>query len=79
MRARRASRPADAIFYADLRKRFESIPGVSSGRFAILIINAGRAGQAIRANEKSCCHRTRVFCRRTAFLTTMQIPTLAGR
>src|SRR3989441_645893 len=46
--------PDIAIFYADLRKRFESIPGVSSATLAqSSIINAGRAGQAIRGDRKS--------------------------
>jgi len=41
--------PQIAIFYADLRKRFEIDPGVSSATLSqSSIINAGRAGQAIR-------------------------------
>src|ERR1035438_6389545 len=45
--------PEIAIFYADLRKRFESIPGVSSATLSqSSIINAGRAGQAIRGPMK---------------------------
>src|SRR5206468_6497305 len=45
--------PEIAIFYSDLRKRFESIPGVSSATLSqSSIINAGRAGQAIRGPMK---------------------------
>src|SRR5438309_956834 len=45
--------PEIAIFYADLRKRFESIPGVSSATLSqSSIISAGRVGQAIRGAMK---------------------------
>ena len=45
--------PEIATFYADLRKRFESIPGVSSATLSqSSIINAARAGQAIRGPMK---------------------------
>src|SRR5206468_9300240 len=44
--------PEIATFYADLRKRFESIPGVSSATLSqSSIISAGRVGQAIRSEE----------------------------
>jgi predicted permease len=75
--------PEIAIFYADLRKRFESIPGVSSATLSqSSIINAGRAGQAIRGPMKIGAVTildARVLAAGPRFLTTMQIPILAGR
>ena len=75
--------PEIAIFYADLRKRFESIPGVSSATLSqSSIINAGRAGQAIRGPMKIgavTIEDARVLAAGPRFLTTMQIPILAGR
>src|ERR1017187_2868845 len=75
--------PEIAIFYADLRKRFESIPGVSSATLSqSSIINAGRAGQAIRGPMKIgavTLDGARVMSAGPRFLTTMQIPILAGR
>src|SRR5262245_1511295 len=45
--------PEIATFYADLRKRFESIPGVSSATLShSSIINAGHAGQTYRGEMK---------------------------
>jgi macrolide transport system ATP-binding/permease protein len=75
--------PEIAIFYADLRKRFESIPGVSSATLSqSSIINAGRAGQAINGPMKIgavTLDGARVMSAGPRFLTTMQIPILAGR
>src|SRR5881398_1149711 len=75
--------PEIATFYADLRKRFESIPGVSSATLSqSSIINAGRAGQAIRGPMKIgavTIEDARVLAAGPRFLTTMQIPILAGR
>ena len=75
--------PEIAIFYADLRKRFESIPGVSSATLSqSSIINAGFAGQAIRGPMKMgavTIEGARVLAAGARFLTTMQIPILAGR
>jgi predicted permease len=75
--------PEIAIFYADLRKRFESIPGVSGATLSqSSIINAGRAGQAIRGPMKIgavTIEDARVLAAGPRFLTTMQIPILAGR
>ncbi|HXA67850.1 MAG TPA: ABC transporter permease, partial [Bryobacteraceae bacterium] len=75
--------PEIAIFYADLRKRLESIPGVSSATLSqSSIINAGRAGQAIRGPMKIgavTIEDARVLAAGPRFLTTMQIPILAGR
>jgi predicted permease len=75
--------PEIAPFYADLRKRFESIPGVSSATLSqSSIINAARAGQAIRGPMKIGAVNldgARVLAAGPRFLTTMQIPILAGR
>ncbi len=75
--------PEIATFYADLRKRFESIPGVSSATLSqSSIINAARAGQAIRGPMKIgavTIEGARVLAAGPRFLTTMQIPILAGR
>jgi macrolide transport system ATP-binding/permease protein len=75
--------PEIAIFYADLRKRFESIPGVSSATLSqSSIINAGFAGQAIRGPMKIgavTIEDARVLAAGPRFLTTMHIPILAGR
>jgi len=75
--------PEIAIFYADLRKRFESIPGVTSATLSqSSIINAGRAGQAIRGPMKIgavTIEDAHVLAAGPRFLTTMQIPILAGR
>ena len=75
--------PELATFYADLRKRFESIPGVSSATLSqSSIINAARAGQAIRGPMKIGAVNldgARALAAGPRFLTTMQIPILAGR
>ena len=75
--------PEMATFYADLRKRFEAIPGVSSATLSqSSIINAGRTGQAIRGPMKIgavTVDGARVMSAGPRFLTTMQIPILAGR
>jgi len=75
--------PEIAMFYADLRRRFESMPGVSSATLSqSSIINAGRTGQAIRGPMKIgavTIEGARVLAAGPRFLTTMQIPILAGR
>ncbi len=75
--------PEIATFYGDLRKRFESIPGVSSATLSqSSIINAARAGQAIRGPMKIgavTIEDARALAAGPRFLTTMQIPILAGR
>src|SRR5579863_1055449 len=75
--------PEIAIFYSNLRTRFESIPGVSSATLSqSSIINAGRAGQAIRGPMKIgavTIQNARVLAAGPRFLTKMQIPNLAGR
>jgi predicted permease len=70
-------------FYADLRKRFESIPAVRSATFAqSSIINAGRTGPVFRGTMMTGADEiddARVMAAGAGFLTTMQIPILAGR
>ena len=72
-----------ATFYADLRKRLESIPGVSSATFSqSSIINAGFTGPAISGKMKIgavTIEDARALAAGPRFLTTMQIPILAGR
>ncbi len=75
--------PEIATFYADLRKRFESIPGVSSATLShSSIVNAGHAGHTYRGTMKIgtvTVDGARVMVAGPRFLTTMQIPILAGR
>src|SRR5437870_7274389 len=75
--------PEIVTFYTDLRKRFESIPGVISATLSqSSIINAARAGQAIRGTMKIgavTLDGARVMAAGPRFLMTMQIPILAGR
>jgi macrolide transport system ATP-binding/permease protein len=75
--------PEITTFYADLRKRFESIPGVSSATLSqSSIINAARTGQAVKGSMKIGAvniEDARAMAIGARFLTTMQIPILAGR
>jgi macrolide transport system ATP-binding/permease protein len=75
--------PEIGTFYADLRRRFESIPGVSSASLShSSIVNAGHAGRTIRGTMKIgpvTVEGARVMVAGPRFLTTMQIPVLAGR
>jgi macrolide transport system ATP-binding/permease protein len=75
--------PEIATFYTDLRKRFESIPGVNSATLSqSSIVNAGRAGPAIRGPMKIgavTIEDAHVLAAGPRFLTTMRIPILAGR
>ena len=72
-----------ATFYGDLRKRFESIPGVSSATLSqSSIVSAPRTGPAIRGSMKIgavTIEDARALAAGPRFLTTMQIPILAGR
>jgi predicted permease len=85
LNARQAGHRAPEIttFYANLRKRFESIPGVRSATLSqSSIINAARVGQAIRGTMKIgavTLDGARVMSAGPRFLTTMQIPILTGR
>jgi macrolide transport system ATP-binding/permease protein len=75
--------PEIATFYTDLRKRFESIPGVSSATLSqSSIISAGSAGGTYRGTIKIgavTIAGAGVMVAGPRFLTTMQIPILAGR
>jgi macrolide transport system ATP-binding/permease protein len=75
--------PEIATFYADLRKRLESIPGVSSATLSqSSIISAGHAGKTYRGTIKVGSVTVKGALVLTAgprFLTTMQIPIVAGR
>lgn len=75
--------PEIATFYADLRKQFERIPGVSSATLSqSSLINAGFVGQALRGPMKVgsvTLDGARVLSAGPRFHTTLQIPILAGR
>jgi predicted permease len=85
LNARQAGHPESEIatFYENLRKRFESIPGVSSATLSqSSIISAGVAGGAYRGAMKigaATIEGAGVMAAAPRFLTTMQIPILAGR
>src|SRR5437016_6110540 len=75
--------PEITTFYENLRKRFEAIPGVSGATLSgSSIISAGMAGGAYRGTMKIgavTIHGAGVMATGPGFLTTMQIPILAGR
>jgi macrolide transport system ATP-binding/permease protein len=72
--------PEIAIFYADLRKRLESIPGVSSATLSqSSIINAGFVRGPMKIGGAVTIEDGHVLEVGPRFLTTMQIPILAGR
>ncbi len=75
--------PEIATFYENLRKRFESMPGVSSAALSqSSIISADRAGATYRGTIKIgavTVSGAGVLVVGPRFLTTMQIPILAGR
>ncbi len=75
--------PEMTTFYANLRQRFESIPGVRSATLSqSSIINAPRTGQAVSGPMKIgavTIEGARSLAAGPHFLTTMQIPLLAGR
>src|SRR5205823_8053006 len=75
--------PEIATFYENLRKRFESIPGVSSATLSqSSIISADRAGGTYRGTIKIgtvTVQGAGVLVVGPRFLTTMQISILAGR
>jgi predicted permease len=70
-----------ATFYANLRERFESIPGVSSATLSqASIISAPRTGgtRTLKVGTVTIAG-VGVLAAGPRFLTTMQIPLLAGR
>ncbi|MEZ5401327.1 MAG: ABC transporter permease [Bryobacteraceae bacterium] len=75
--------PQMAALHADLRERFESIPGVLSATLShSSIISAGRAGRPVKGAMKIgavTIDGAHVMAAGPGFLTTMQIPILAGR
>lgn len=75
--------PEIATFYTDLRKRFEAIPGVNSASLShSSIISAGFARATVKGAMKIgtvTIDGARVMVTGPRFLTTMQIPILAGR
>jgi len=75
--------PEMTTFYANLRKRLESIPGVNSATLSqSSIISAGSAGGAYRGTMKIgavTIAGAGVMAAGPRFLTTMRIPILAGR
>jgi predicted permease len=75
--------PEITTFYEDLRKRFESIPGVSSASLSqASFISAGHAGKTYRGAMKIGAvdiEGASVMVTGPRYLTTMQIPILAGR
>ncbi|MBS1827799.1 MAG: ABC transporter permease [Acidobacteria bacterium] len=75
--------PEMTTFYANLRRRFESISGVNSATLAqSSIISAARTGQAVKGRimvGTASIDGARVMAAGPRFLTTMQIPILAGR
>ncbi|WP_321470572.1 ABC transporter permease [uncultured Paludibaculum sp.] len=75
--------PEIATFYEDLRKRFETIPGVSSASLSqSSIIAAGHAGKTYRGALKIgsvAVDGASVMVVGPRFLTTMRIPSLTGR
>ncbi len=75
--------PEIGTFYEDLRKRFESIPGVRSATLSqSSIISAGEAGGAYRGTMKIGAVTVLgagVMVVGPRFLTTMRIPIRAGR
>jgi len=75
--------PEIATFYTNLRRRFESIPGVSSATLSqSSIISADRAGKTYRGTMKIgavAIQGASVMVAGPRFLRTMQIPILTGR
>ena len=75
--------PEIATFYANLRQRFEAIPGVNSATLShASILSGGHAGKTYRGAMEAgnvSIQGARVMTAGPRFLTTMQIPILAGR
>jgi predicted permease len=75
--------PEIVTFYADLRKRFESIPGVSGATLShASIVSAEMAGDTYRGSMKIdsvAVDGASVLTAGARFLSTMRIPVLNGR
>jgi macrolide transport system ATP-binding/permease protein len=75
--------PELTTFYGNLRKRFESIPGVSGATLSqSSIISAGFTGPAVKGPMKIgavAVEGARSMAAGSNFLSTMQIPILNGR
>lgn len=75
--------PELALFYAELRQRFERIPGITSATLSqSSLVSAGRTGPAVKGPMQLGPHAiegARTFAAGPGFLTTMQVPILAGR
>ena len=75
--------PEIATFYTELRERFEEIPGVRSATLShSTIVSADIAGKTYRGTMKigaAAVQGAGVLAAGPHFLTTMQIPILAGR
>jgi predicted permease len=71
--------PEIPTLYTDLRKRFESIPGVNSASLSqSSIVRAGHSRGTMKVGAATI-EGARVLVTGPRFLTTMQIPVLAGR
>lgn len=85
MNARQAGHrdPEIVTFYMNLRKRFEELPGVQSASFShATLIASPRAGGILRGPIKAgplAVDGARVLPSGPRYLSTMQIPLLAGR
>jgi predicted permease len=75
--------PEIATFYGELRKRFEAIPGVRSASLShTSLLTAARALATVKGPMKigaTPVEGARILVTGARFLTTMQIPILAGR
>jgi macrolide transport system ATP-binding/permease protein len=71
--------PEIEVFYADLRRRFSSIPGVRSASLSVDSLIAGEHGLPIGVAGAPPNDANRLLTLGPAFFRTMQIPILAGR
>jgi len=71
--------PEISQFYANLRERFAAMPGVRQATLADTSLTQAGDGLPISVPGKPASDETRFLPVGPAFLTTMQIPLLAGR
>lgn len=71
--------PEISSFYADLRTRFESIPGVRHASLGESSLITAGTGLPISFQGKQVTGDTRILAIGPTFFSTMQIPILAGR